>query len=63
LPGGGALWFFSKKKNILIPNVAGKNILILVEGKKSDSEFLSYNLMLNSEGKKIELSCCPKKNF
>jgi hypothetical protein len=24
---------------------------------------LSYNLMLNSEGKKIELSCCPKKNF
>ena len=43
--------FFSKK-NILIPNVAEKNILILVEEKKkSDSEFLSYNLMLNS-GKK-----------
>jgi hypothetical protein len=31
--GGGVLWFFSKK-NILIPNVAEKNILILVEGKK-----------------------------
>jgi hypothetical protein len=48
--------FFSKK-NILIPNVAEKNILILVEEKKkkSDSEFLSYNLMLNS--------CCLKKNF
>ena len=41
------------KKNVLIPNVAEKNILILVEGeKKSDSEFLSYNLMLNS-GKKF----------
>jgi hypothetical protein len=41
-------------KNILIPNVAEKNILILVEKKKkkSDSEFLPYNLMLNS-GKKF----------
>ena len=29
----GGLWFFSKK-NILIPNVAEKNILILMEGKK-----------------------------
>jgi hypothetical protein len=29
------LWFFSKK-NILIPNVAERNILILVEEKKSD---------------------------
>jgi hypothetical protein len=47
--GGGGLCFFSKK-NILIPNVAEKNILILVEEKKSNSEFLSYNLMLNSEG-------------
>ena len=48
----GGLWYFSEK-NILIPNVAEKNILILVEEKKkSDSEFLSYNLMLNS-GKKI----------
>ena len=46
--------FFLKK--ILIPNVAGKNILILVEEKKqSDSELLSYNLMLNS-GKKIILT-------
>jgi hypothetical protein len=41
------LWFFFIK-NILIPNVAEKNILILVEEKKlSDSEFLSYNLMLS----------------
>ena len=30
--GGGGCWFFSK--NILIPNVAEKNILILVEDKK-----------------------------
>jgi len=30
---GGVVWFFSKK-NILIPNVAEKNILILVEEKK-----------------------------
>jgi hypothetical protein len=29
----GGLWFFSKK-NILIPNVAEKNILILVEENK-----------------------------
>jgi hypothetical protein len=37
------------QKTILIPNVAEKNILILVEEKKkSDSELLSYNLMLNS---------------
>ena len=37
------------EKNILILNVAEKNILILVEGKKKpDSEFLSYNLKLNS---------------
>jgi hypothetical protein len=45
------------KKNILIPNVAEKNILILVEEKKkSDSEFLSYNLMLNSATKTIKYS-------
>jgi hypothetical protein len=31
--GGGGLCFFSKK-NILIPNVVEKNILILVEEKK-----------------------------
>ena len=49
------------KKNILIPNVAEKNVLILVEGKKkSDSEFLSYNLMLNS-GKKIRTLHDKKK--
>ena len=54
------------KKNILIPNVAENNILILVEEKKNnDSEFLSYNIMLNS-GKKIralhdkEKLCCPQ---
>jgi hypothetical protein len=45
------------KKNILIPNVAETNILISVEEKKlSDSEFLSYNLMLNSGKNKICLS-------
>ena len=67
--------FFFSKRNILIPNVAEKNILILVEGKKkkSDSEFLSYNLMLNSgEKKNCALrdkknkycnSCCPEKKF
>jgi hypothetical protein len=48
---GGGMFFFLQK-NILIPNVAEKNILILVEEKKSDSEFLSYNLMLNSGEKK-----------
>jgi hypothetical protein len=31
--GGGGLWVFSKK-NILIPNVAEKNILFLVGEKK-----------------------------
>jgi hypothetical protein len=30
---GGGVWFVSKQ-NILIPNVAEKNILILVEEKK-----------------------------
>ena len=46
--------FFFFFLNIPIPNVAEKNILILVEEKKkSDSEFLSYNLMLNSGGKNI----------
>jgi hypothetical protein len=46
--------FFSKKI-FLIPNVAEKNILILVEKKKkSDLEFLSYSLMLKS-GKKINI--------
>jgi hypothetical protein len=32
---GGGVWFFSKK-NILIPNVAETNILILVEEKKNN---------------------------
>ena len=53
--GGGGYGFFSKK-NILILNVAEKNILILVEEKK----FLSYNLMLTS-GKKIRTSARQKK--
>ena len=52
------------KKNILIPNVAEKSILILVEDKKySDSEFLSYNLMLNSRKKKYSNSRVRKNNF
>jgi hypothetical protein len=54
---------FFPKKNILIPNVAEK---------KSDSEFLSYNLMLISGGKNCALcvkknkysnSCCPEKKI
>jgi hypothetical protein len=58
----GGLWFFSKKILILIPNVAEKNILILMEKKKkSDSEFLSYNLMINS-GKKIS-RLAPQKKY
>jgi hypothetical protein len=57
----GVMVFFLK--NILIPNVAEKNILILVEEKKySDSEFLSYNLMLNS-GKKIRTSHDKKNKY
>jgi hypothetical protein len=49
-------------KNIMIPNVAEKNILILVEEKKKhDSEFLSYNLMLNSGEKKYSNSERNKK--
>ena len=35
LKGGGGVWLFSKK-NILIPNFAEKNILILVEEKKNN---------------------------
>ena len=38
--GGGSCVFFSKK-NILIPNVAEKNILILVE-EKNDILIQSY---------------------
>ena len=39
-----------------------KNILILVEEKnKSDSEFLSYNLMLNSGEKKYSNSRVVRK--
>jgi hypothetical protein len=49
-------------QNILIPNVAEKKILILVEEKKLfDSEFLSYNLTLNSGGKNRALG--DKKNY
>ena len=33
---GGGLWFFSKK-NILIPNVAEKNILFLLEEEKNNT--------------------------
>ena len=51
LTSRGGLWFFFSKKYILIPNVAEKNLKYsdFSGGKKnSDSEFLSYNLMLNS---------------
>ena len=60
LKGGGGYGFFLK--NILIPNVAETNILILVEEKKKkfDSEFFSFNLMLYS-GKKFAL--CVTKNI
>ena len=58
----GGLWFFSKK-NILIPNVVEKNILILVEEKKNNLiQFLTYNLMLNS-GKKIRASRYKKNKY
>ena len=56
------MWVLNNsKKNILIPNVAEKNILILVEEKNNtDSKFLSYNLLLNS-GKKIRAFRDKKK--
>jgi hypothetical protein len=57
---GGGYGFFSKKK-FLIPNVAEKNNLILVEEKKSDSECLSYNLMLTSGRKKYSNSRVVRK--
>jgi hypothetical protein len=45
LKGRGGYGFFSKK-NILIPNVAEKHILILVEEKRNNLiQFLSYNLI------------------
>jgi hypothetical protein len=46
----------------MIPNVAEKNILILVEEKKNLIQFLSYmyNLMLNSRKKS---SCFGNKNI
>ena len=59
---GGVMVFFLK--NILIPNVAEKNILILVEEKKkSDSEFLSYNLLMLNFGEKNKYSnyCVVRK--
>jgi hypothetical protein len=46
--------FFFSKKNILIPNVAEKNILILVEEKKNNLiQSFCHNLMLNSGEKNI----------
>ena len=58
LKGEGGYGFFPK--NILIPNVVEKSILILVEEKKlSDSEYLSYNPMLNSGEKRVT----TKKNY
>jgi hypothetical protein len=57
----GGLWFFSKK-NILIPNVAEKNILILVVEKKNNviQSFchITYCYIL---GKKFAL--CPTKKI
>ena len=60
LQGRGVMVF--SKKYILIPNVAEKIILILVEGKKNNliQSFLSYNLMLNS-GKKFRAVRNKKK--
>jgi hypothetical protein len=56
---GGFCFFFPT--NILIPNFAEKNILILVDEKKNNLiQFLSYNVMLNSGEKKITL-CATKK--
>ena len=61
--GGEGGYGFFLKKNILIPNVTEKNILILVEEKKKyDSEFLSNNLMSYS-GKKIALSATKKNKY
>jgi hypothetical protein len=62
LKGGEGYGFFLKK-NILIPNDAEKNILILVEEKKNNliQSFLSCNIMLNS-GKKIR-ALRDKKKF
>jgi hypothetical protein len=54
--------FFSKK-NILIPNVDEKNILILVEGKQNLIQSFChtmYNPMLNS-GKQISRFARQKK--
>jgi hypothetical protein len=59
---GGGVWFVSKQ-NILIPNVAEKNILILVEEKKKNLiQSFCHNLMLNS-GKKIRALRDKKKNI
>ena len=58
------LWFFSKKI-FWFPMLLKKIFWFWWrKKKKSDSQFLSYNLMLNS-GKKLifQLSCCPKKTF
>ena len=57
---GGGVWFVSKQ-NILIPNVAEKNILILVEEKKKNLiQSFCHNLMLNS-GQKIRTLRDKKK--
>jgi hypothetical protein len=61
LKGEGRYVFFSKK-NILIPNVAEKKYSDFDGGKKkSDSEFLLYNLMWNY-GKKFRGLRDKKKN-
>jgi hypothetical protein len=66
------MFFFLK--NILIPNVAEKKYSDFDGGKekKSDSEFLPYNLMWNygktfralrDKKNKYSNSCCLKKKF
>ena len=55
--GGGYVFFLKKYSD---SQCCWKNILILAEEKKSDSELLSNNLMLNSGKKKFAL-CVTKK--
>ena len=61
LKGGGGVCFFSK--NIFwFPMLLKKIFWFWWRKKNSDSEFLSYDLMLNF-GKKIRALCDKKKNI
>jgi hypothetical protein len=54
---GGDYGFFLKKKKYSNSQCCWKKYLDFGGGKKkSDSEFLSYNLMLNSGGKKLRFA-------